>query len=125
VLHYIPSIFPFHFLNFQINQAGKKNSKKHPLTPSNRIETGSSLEVSRTCTSPVTGSSISPVSPATLDLKLTKTSAAAVSNYKTNTHTRQKPPQSPTVQLIASQPSNLLRLVHQFVPFSLLNVFGT
>lgn len=52
----------------------------NPLTPRDRIDAGSSSEVSKICTSPVSGSSISPVSPATFDLKLAKTSAAAVSN---------------------------------------------
>lgn len=45
------------------------------------MEIASSFEESRICTSPVTGSSISPVSVANFDCKLASTSAAAVSNY--------------------------------------------
>ena len=40
-----------------------------------------SLEERKIWTSPVTGSSISPVSPATFERRLARTSAAAVSNY--------------------------------------------
>lgn len=51
-------------------------------TPIDRIETEFSLEDKNICTSPVSGSSISPVSLATFDLRLARTSAAAVSNCK-------------------------------------------
>jgi hypothetical protein len=51
------------------------------------METQFSLDPRKICTPPVTGSSISPVSPATLDRRLARTSAAAVSNYR-NTHTK-------------------------------------
>lgn len=54
--------------------------REGPLTARLRMETGLSLEVKSTCTSPVLGSSISPPSPATLDLSPTSTSAAATSN---------------------------------------------
>lgn len=68
------------------SQAMSFNSLRHlrgregPLTARLRMETGLSLEVKSTCTSPVLGSSISPPSPATLDLSPTSTSAAATSN---------------------------------------------
>lgn len=44
------------------------------------MDTEFSFDVRKTWTSPVTGSSISPESPAILDLKLASTSEAAVSN---------------------------------------------
>jgi hypothetical protein len=45
------------------------------------MDTQFSLEERKIWTSPVTGSSISPVSPATFERRLARTSDAAVSNY--------------------------------------------
>jgi hypothetical protein len=50
-------------------------------TPMDLMDTQFSLEDRKICTSPVTGSSISPVSPATFDRRLARTSDPAVSNY--------------------------------------------
>lgn len=50
------------------------------LTPRERIDIESCSDLKSICTSPISGSSISPLSPAILDLKLARTSTAAVSN---------------------------------------------
>ena len=59
----------------------KKVAWGDQLTPSDRIDTGSCSDFNSTCTSPGTGSSISPVSPWTLVLRPARTSAAAFSNW--------------------------------------------
>lgn len=64
-----------------LNKVKRMQLEVSQLTPSERIETGSCSDLNSTCTSPGTGSSISPVSPWTLDLRPARTSAAAFSNW--------------------------------------------
>lgn len=66
----------------QIEILHKATNKIVPeLTPIDLMDRQFSFEDKKICTSPVAGSSISPVSPATLDRRLARTSDAAVSNY--------------------------------------------
>lgn len=79
-----------------------------------------SLEDRNIWTSPVTGSSISPVSPATFERRLARTSTAAVSNYmdpcvkvkyKSTAHIDNGNPEKPTHQrkIIGRRLADLIR----------------